>query len=213
MTKERISGDVDRQLRIEADKKANALGISRAKFIEIALESELERFNVHKENKRLTEAKNKAEQETELLRDTCNRLEREKLNERQAHTKTLNAGVLLKEKYNQLESEITQLTEQCETLKAECEKQSEARQALSKEYTERIKQIASHLGVPDTVAHCKQRIDELQVSIEDKKKERDCFKAKFEKADSDYRTCENKLTLLLTRTWWERLWNVLPWIE
>ena len=53
-TKERVSSDIDRKLRIEADKKANKLGISRAKLIEIALKSELGLFNVHKENKRLT---------------------------------------------------------------------------------------------------------------------------------------------------------------
>ena len=56
MTKERISSDVDRKLRIELDTKANELGISRAKLIEIALKSELGHFNVHKENKRLTES-------------------------------------------------------------------------------------------------------------------------------------------------------------
>ena len=56
MTKERVSSDVDRKLRIELDAKAEELGISRAKLIEIALKSELGHFNVHKENKRLTEA-------------------------------------------------------------------------------------------------------------------------------------------------------------
>lgn len=30
---------------------------------------------------------------------------------------------------------------------------------------EELKQVASHLGVPDTSQHCKQRIDELQASI------------------------------------------------
>ena len=42
MTKERISSDVDRKLRIEVDEKAEELGISRAKLIEIALKSELD---------------------------------------------------------------------------------------------------------------------------------------------------------------------------
>ena len=36
MAKERISSDVDRKLRIELDAKAEELGISRAKLIEIA---------------------------------------------------------------------------------------------------------------------------------------------------------------------------------
>ena len=41
MAKERVSSDVDRKLRIELDAKAEELGISRAKLIEIALKSEL----------------------------------------------------------------------------------------------------------------------------------------------------------------------------
>ena len=112
MRKERVSSDVDRKLRIELDAKAEELGISRAKLIEISLESELGHFNVHKENKRLTEARIKAEEETEEAR-----------------------------------------------------------------------------------------------------KQRDTFKAKFEEAESNHRVCSTKLTLLLTRNWWERLWNVLPWVN
>ena len=68
MTKERVSSDVDRKLRLEADARAGELGISRAKLIEISLKSELGHFNVHKENKRLTEARAKAEEETEEAR-------------------------------------------------------------------------------------------------------------------------------------------------
>ena len=112
MTKERVSSDIDRKLRLEADAKAAALGISRAKLIEIALKSELGHFNVHKENKRLTEARTQAEEETEEAR-----------------------------------------------------------------------------------------------------RQRDTFKAKFEEAESNHRVCSTKLTLLLTRNWWERLWNVLPWVN
>ena len=66
MTKERVSSDIDRKLRLEADAKAAALGISRAKLIEIALKSTLEHFNVHKENKRLTA-------ETQSLQSTSRR--------------------------------------------------------------------------------------------------------------------------------------------
>ena len=98
MKKERISSDVDRQLRIETDERAKALGISRAKLIEISLKSELGRFNIHKENKRLTEERNR-------------------------------------------------------------------------------------------------------------------FKACAEDAKSKLDACSTKLNLLLTRNWWERLWNVLPWIN
>ena len=111
MAKERVSSDIDRKLRIELDAKAAALNISRAKLVEIALKSTLEHFNVHKENKRLTEARAQAEEEREEAR-----------------------------------------------------------------------------------------------------RQRDTFKAKFEEAESNYRTCSTKLTLLLTRSWWERLWNVLPWM-
>lgn len=68
MAKERISSNVDKKLRIEADAKAEELGISRAKFIEIALKSELGRFNVHRENKRLTEARATAEAAAEEAR-------------------------------------------------------------------------------------------------------------------------------------------------
>ncbi len=112
MRKERVSSDVDRKLRIELDAKAEELGISRAKLIEIALKSELGHFNVHKENKRLTEARATADAETEEAR-----------------------------------------------------------------------------------------------------KQRDTFKTKYEDAESNYRVCSTKLTLLLTRNWWERLWNVLPWVN
>ena len=112
MTKERVSSDIDRKLRIEVDAKAAALGISRAKLIEISLKSELGHFNIHKENKRLTEARTQAEEETEEAR-----------------------------------------------------------------------------------------------------RQRDTFKAKFGDAESNYRVCSTKLTLLLTRNWWERLWNVLPWVN
>ena len=43
--------------------------------------------------------------------------------------------------------------------------------------------------------------------------ERNRFKAQAEEAQSNYETCSTKLTLLLTRNWWERLWNVLPWVN
>ena len=63
-TKERVSSDIDRKFAYSRlDAKANKLGISRAKFIEISLKSELGRFNVHKENKRLTERVKTSEQD------------------------------------------------------------------------------------------------------------------------------------------------------
>ena len=98
MAKERISSDVDRKLRLELDAAASVLDIKRAEFIRIAIESELGRVNVHKENKRLTAERNR-------------------------------------------------------------------------------------------------------------------FKAEAEAAESKLKNCSTKLTDLLTRNWWQRLWNVLPWIE
>ena len=145
-TKERVSSDIDRKLRIEADKKANELGISRAKLIEIALKSELGLFNVHKENKRLTERVKTSEQDIAELqhqlttaeaehKDTCNQLEREKTElteQRDEFEKLLHAETDICNRYD----------EQVKSLKKERAKA-----------TENLKQIASHLGVPDTVDH------------------------------------------------------------
>ena len=43
--------------------------------------------------------------------------------------------------------------------------------------------------------------------------ERNRFKAQAEEATSKLETCSTKNKLLLTRNWWERLWNTLPWID
>ena len=94
-----------------------------------------------------------------------------------------------------------------------CYERAESLKKEGAKATENLKQIASHLGVPDTAPHCKQRIDELQASIEDKKRERNHFKAQAEEAQSKLNVCDEKLTRLLTRNWWERLWNILPWAE
>ena len=192
MAKERISSDIDRQLRMATDAKANALGISRAKLIEIALKSELGKFNVHKENKRLTEARTRAEEETAELRQQLTTAESE-------HTETR----------DRLEREKTQLTAQRDEfeklLHAETDaynKCYERAESLKKERAtaqENLKQVASHLGVPDTAEHCTQRIDELQASIENREKERDTFKAKFEKVSEACSTCSEKLGLLQNR--------------
>ena len=205
MAKERISSDIDRQLRMATDAKANALGISRAKLIEIALKSELGKFNVHKENKRLTEARTRAEEETAELRQQLTTAESDH-----------------KDMLCRLEREKTQLTAQRDEfeklLHAETDaynKCYERAESLKKERAtaqENLKQVASHLGVPDTAEHCTQRIDELQASIENRKKERDTFKAKFEKVSEACSTCSEKLRLLQNRNWWDRLWNKIPWV-
>lgn len=206
MGKERIFSDVDRQLRSELDAKANKLGISRSELIEIALNSELERFNVHKENKRLTEAHAQAEQD-----------------------------ILYEE-------------QRAAELKAQRDRVTTEKEQLTLEHTDRIKEIASALGVPDTIGHIKQRIaernekddqferektklteqrDEFEKLLhaetdaynkcyaraESLKNERNRFKAQAEEVKSKFDTCEEKLTRLLTRNWWDRLWNKLPWID
>lgn len=206
MRKERIFSDVDRQLRSELDAKANKLGISRSELIEIALKSELERFNVHKENKRLTEAHAQAEQD-----------------------------ILYEE-------------QRAAELKAQRDRVATEKEQLTIEHIDRIKEIASALGVPDTIRHIKQRIAELNekdeqferektelteqrdefekllhaetdaynkcyARAESLKNERNRFKAQAEEVKSKFETCEEKLTILLTRNWWDRLWNKLPWIE
>ena len=196
MTKERISSDVDRKLRIELDAKANALGISRAKLIEISLNSELGHFNVHKENKRLTEARAKAEEETEELRQ-------QRITAEQEH----------KNRCHQFAREKTQLTEQ----RDEFEKLLHAETDAYNKCYERAKSLKKER---DTLKE-KVQIAEKQLATDEQRyqsasdglrKQRDTFKTRFEDAESNYRACSEKLTRLLTRNWWERLWNQLPWI-
>ena len=199
MTKVRISCDVNWKLRKRLDTQAKENGISRAKFIEDAVESKIEGFNVHKENKRLTEAKAR------------------------------------------LEGQVSELTDACDELVSQ-------KNQRTVQHTEQIKAIASALGVPNTIDHIKQRIDELRIlqerlerektqlteqrdefekqlhaetdaynkcyeRAESLKKERNRFKAHAEDTESKLDTCSEKLTRLLTRNWWERLWNTLPWVE
>ena len=200
MAKERVSSDIDKNLRMATDAKANALGISRAKFIEIALKSELGRFNVHKENKRLTEARRRAEEETAELRqqlttaegtcaehkETCDRLEREKTQlteQRDEFEKLLHAET---DAYNKCYERAESLKKERDTLK------------------EKV-QIAEKQLATDEQRH--------QSVSDGLRKERDTFKAKAEEAEVNYRTCDAKLTQLLTRNWWERLYNTLPWVE
>lgn len=178
MRKERISSDVERKLRLELDEKANALGISRAKLIEISLKSELGHFNVHKENKRLTKARTKAEEETEELRQQLTTAEQEHKN-----------------LCNQFECEKTELTEQ----RDEFEKLLHAETDVYNKCHERAESL-------------KKERDTFKAAAEEARKQRDCFKAKFEEADANHRACSEKLRLLHTRNWWERLWNKMPWI-
>ena len=222
--KKRVSSDIDKNLVMALDAKTEKLGISRAKFIETAIETELGRFNVHKENKRLTERVTTAEQDIAELQhqldatqaahqETCDRLEREKnqlTEHRDEFEKLLHDETDTCNKYDE---QVKSLKQELATAEAKYEKECEDRQELSAEYAERIKQIASHLGVPDTVNHIKQRIDELETSIKNREDERDLFKDKMEKTDENYRICTEKIRLLVIRNWWERLWNVLPWTK
>ena len=174
MAKERVSSDIDKNLRVAIDAKANALGISRSKYIEIALKSELGRFNVHKENKRLTEARTRAEQETEDLRQKLTTAEDQIALAEELFGKKQAA-------LEELQSEKTALTEQ----RDEFEKQLHAE--------------------TDAYNKCNERAESL-------KKERNRFKAQAEEAKTKLDACSAKMTLLLARNWWERLWNVLPWV-
>ena len=196
MTKERISSDVDRKLRIELDAKANALGISRAKLIEISLKSELGHFNVHKENKRLTEARVKAEEETEALRQQLTTTEQEHKN-----------------RCNQFECEKTQLTEQRDEFEKLLHAETDAYNKCH-ERAESLKKERNTLKEKVQIAEKQLATDEQRYqSVSDGlRKQRDTFKTKFEEAESNYRACGEKLRLLMTRNWWDRLWNKLPWI-
>lgn len=172
MRRKRIYSDMDIHLIAEADEKAKKLGISRAKLIEIALKSELGLFNVHKENKRLTERVKTSEQDIAELqhelttaeaehKDTCDRLEREK----------------------------TTLRDELKAEKVESDQRWSENQKLSG-----------------------QR-DVFEERAESLKQERNRFKAQAEEAKTKLDTCSEKLTLLLERNWWQRLWNISPWIE
>ena len=196
MTKERISSDVDRKLRLELDEKANALGISRAKLIEISLKSELGHFNVHKENKRLTEARAKAEEETEALRQQLTTAEQEHKN-----------------LCNQFECEKTQLTEQRDEFEKLLHAETDAYNKCY-ERAESLKKERNTLKEKVQIAEKQLATDEqrYQSASDGLRKQRDTFKTKFEEAESNYRACGEKLRLLMTRTWWDRLWNKLPWI-
>lgn len=213
MKKVRISCDVDLKLRKRLDAQAKENGISRAQFIEIAVENHVEGFNVHKENKRLTEARRKAELEINTLQ----------------------------QKNTTLEKQVSELKDSCDDLVSQ-------KSQLTLKHNNQIKEIASALGVPNTIDHIKQRIDELHTErdrweqektqlteqrdefetllhaetdvcnkydaqVKSLKTERNRFKAKSEEAKSKFDTCSEKLTLLLTRNWWDRLWNSLPWVE
>ena len=196
MRKERISSDVERKLRLELDEKANALGISRAKLIEISLKSELGHFNVHKENKRLTEARVKAEEETEALRQQLTTTEQEHKN-----------------RCNQFECEKTQLTEQRDEFEKLLHAETDAYNKCH-ERAESLKKERNTLKEKVQIAEKQLATDEQRYqSVSDGlRKQRDTFKTKFEEAESNYRACGEKLRLLMTRNWWDRLWNKLPWI-
>ncbi len=181
MKKVRISCDVNWKLRQRVDAQAKEHGISRAKFIEDAVESKVEGFNVHKENKRLTEARRKAELEINTLHEKITTFEKQ--------------IAAQKDTCNRLEHEKTQLTEQ----RDEFEKLLHDETDTCNKYDERVKSL-------------KKERDTFKTKAEEARKQRDCFKAKFEEADANYRACSEKLRLLTTRNWWDRLWNKLPWI-
>ena len=76
--------------------------------------------------------------------------------------------------------------------KQKLDKAQDARQELQKEYTERVKSIASALGVPNTVGHIKQRIAELDDNLEKAEDALDRFKASSGRNASKLSTLETE---------------------
>lgn len=59
----------------------------------------------------------------------------------------------------------------------------------------------------------RQQLEVSEKETQEARTQRDTFKARFEEAHTKYHACNAKLSDLLDRNWWERLWNVLPWME
>lgn len=95
------------------------------------------------------------------------------------------------------------------------------------DYTEQVKSIASALGVPCTIQHIKQRIAELDQSVESLTAQRDEFETKLNHEMDAYNKCyeisesrKQEIAYLKTvnktlmqRNWWQRLLNKSITIE
>ena len=82
---------------------------------------------------------------------------------------------------------------------------------------EDLKQVASKLGVPNTVEHCQQRIQEIEENCEnasaerdDARQQRDHFKAKFEEAQEELTAAGTKIEALEKRGLFARIFNRPP---
>ena len=189
MTKERVSTNIERKLRLDLDAKANKLGISRAHLIETAIKSELDRFNVHKENKRLTQAKAWLE---------------EQFSERKAE---LTANHLDRIKEIAVALGVPDTIEHIKQRIAELHKNRDQFEREKTELTEQRDEFENQLHAEtDANNKCYERAELL-------KKERDTFKARWETSQEELSVASEKLRHLLMRNWWERLWDILPWID
>ena len=213
----RISADVPLLLAEQIDAALKALRIkSRSALIEVSCEAFLEDANLHEKIKGL---------ETQL------KLAR-------AEVKTVTRGRAaaraeladMKSQRDPLRSEINMLAKHFEC--------AENGYAILYEAKEQLKQIAGELGVPDTVAHIRQRIGELDASIESlesqrdefekklhaetdaynkcyeraesQKKARDYFKVKYEASQAEAAAAKSKLAAYQKQGFWGRLFRQLP---
>lgn len=69
----------------------------------------------------------------------------------------------------------------------------------------------------ETVEKENQRLIAAQAKLEQEiatlRKQRDTFKGAFEELETACTVAETKITRLLSRNWWHRLANTLPWQE
>ena len=126
------------------------------------------------------------------------------------------------------------LRKQCQVLTNANAALSEKKERLLKErnaFREGLKVIAKSLGVPDTASHCVQRIAEIKQALEtateklsvvegdrdmmqsqrdEYKGSRDCFKAKYEDAQSDLVVVKAKLRAYQGQGFWGRVLGRVP---
>ena len=135
------------------------------------------------------------------------------------------------QEYEQLKTQLGEKADECQRLSQERDnmqgnrdKQSDMRQQLAAEYTERIKQIATALGVPNTVLHIRERIDDLHTAAERAKQEydnmqgerdhaddsRNKFKEKYGQAQAAYEKSDAQVKAYQQRGIWGRVFGLKP---
>ena len=220
----RISADIPVSLSEKIDAALKALHIkSRSALIEVSCRAFLEDANLHEKIKGLETQLKLARAEVKTVtrgRETAR-------NERDAARAEL---ADMKSQCDPLRSEINMLAKHFEC--------AENGYAILYEVKEQLKQIAGELGVPDTVAHIRQRIGELDASIESlesqrddfeeklhaetdaynkcyeraesQKKARDYFKVKYEASQAEAAAAKSKLAAYQKQGFWGRLFRQLP---